>query len=301
MNREKLEFIEYCKKYADGLGLKGKIFETVDESKLYYHSLTYCPRTKFILNKKIANSLEELQRLERSLSPQYEIFYKKIVAYGGPQVPVTKRLLESSFPKITSAILHEKWHRSVREYYSGKNLMIDEACAEVVSWHHTQKILTDYFGLDSKEMEAFMDKFSRLKNDIKIINSLVPQLYDVYHSNMSLKEKEKIRKNLVEEKNKDMRYWKLIPNNAQILEFYIYTALYPLCEDVYLRNRGSIKILKKSLKWSKMLGLKAGIRYLLKNSAFNNIDVIDVFSDRRIKIKSSKIKWLFSVLTSDYA
>ncbi len=271
--KRKLDFVGFAREYCVyELGLNvGHAFEAYDDRTYTFYVLYWSPKTDFKLSYDFVGSRAQGMTRKKYKSAKNDVELRESDAVGGNgDCPVTKSLLESSDARIAYAVVHEKWHDSANGESVMENRMIEESAGNAMGFNECTEIVKRFHGSRSDEYRRSLEQKERHDALADAINPLVASLNELYESDRPYRE-------MLREKRKTIRNFNRtferiigdrVANNADIADYYTYTALYPLTDDIYSRHgwERSREIFLSAMKKTKSKGFYAGVEELLKYS-----------------------------------
>lgn len=277
MNKEKIDFINFVKKYAiEELGFnKDNSFERHDPNLEEVYYLSWSPKTKLkICYAPYESSYEAEQQFNNIRKMGYDVVLYALEAIGDENFPITESLLKDTPERIAYTILHEKWHNFSSEYTSNwKNCgIIDESCGHTIGLNEAINIVKQFYGTDSEELKKAVKQLEDRKERGKKIKLLAEELNELYQS-------EKSEPEILKEREKICKKYDWEANNADIGFYYPYYALFGLTNSIYstYNRKKSIEIFISALKVANK-DFKEGIEELLKYYDGNKEEYRKVFN-----------------------
>lgn len=253
-------------------------FEEIDASKTYYFGVA-SPKTRFTI-EKVGTSLSE--KSFKWDKENYDVFIGRVEVCGIGYFPITEGLISAPEERIAFVVPHEGFHLQVQDLREArKNIMLEEAMADIVGVDQACHIMKEYYGESSFHYKQAL----KLKGDYSIITKFFKELAETLnHGFLSCEtegEKLKTKKEIL--KKAKLQQIRLLQetdgwckdvlnrplNNASIAHIYRYAAFHGLVEDVYDHHsfNESMEIFRETLRRAKTQGLEAGVNTLLENSS----------------------------------
>ena len=263
--KTELELIDFARKYSiNRLGFdKDHAFEKYDKSIYAYYFVQLSPRFRLKIRwESFENRREAKISASKKKTEGYDVYYRDVEAVGNKNLPITKSLLKCDLAEIAFTVPHEKWHNYAKPYslVFRDCEIIEEACANAIGFNEASNIVKELYGNKSDEMKDVLLQLDSGREASQEARNIGEELNHLYKSKLDEKEMMKLKKIICKK-------YDFEPNNASILETYVYDALFDLTDYIYTENsrKESIRIFTTALRTASNKGFRKGVESLLKH------------------------------------